>query len=358
MRVVFGGEWNVYRSPPQSGHLPELVDKADSIVLAADKLGRWDSSLLAVVVRLVAQARARQCPVNCDELPTGLNRLTELALAVPPRKDAARSSKKTPLLEQIGTAALSYRDSALEGISFIGECSLAFMRLMRGKAATSSEDVWMCVQEAGVGALPIVSLISLLVGLILAFVGVIQLRMFGAEVYISSLVVLGMSRIMAAIMTGIVLAGRTGAAYAALIGSMQVNEEVDALTTLGVSPVDSLVLPRIVALTLMTPLLVVYSVFMGVLGGFMVGSVVLGIDPLEYYTFTVAAFRFSHLCVGLVHGTVFGLLIALIGCYQGLKCGRNAEAVGLATTSAVVFSIVGIIIATAVLTLTFNALHI
>ena len=197
-----------------------------------------------------------------------------------------------------------------------------------------------------------------LVGLILAFVGVIQLSMFGAQIYVSSLVSVGMTRIMGAIMTGIILAGRTGASYAAVIGTMQVNEEIDALNTLGVPPSDYLVMPRLIALTIMTPLLVLYADFMGIVGGFLVGVGVLGLDPMEYYTFTQKGFNLNNLWVGMVHGLVFGMVISITGCYQGLNCGRNAEAVGRATTSAVVYSIVGIVLATAALTLLCNILKI
>ena len=135
------------------------------------------------------------------------------------------------------------------------------------------------------------------------------------------------------------------------------NEELDALTTLGVSPSDYLLLPRLLALTAMTPLLVLYADLMGILGGFVVGAGILGLDPMEYYTFTRKGFGLSNLWVGILHGTVFGMVIALTGCYQGLRCGRSAEAVGTATTRAVVFSIVGIVLSTAALTLLCNILE-
>ncbi len=125
-----------------------------------------------------------------------------------------------------------------------------------------------------------------------------------------------MTRIMGAIMTGIILAGRTGASYAAVIGTMQVNEEIDALTTLGVAPSDYLIMPRVLALTAMTPLLVLYSDFMGIMGGFIVGVGILGLDPMEYYTFTQKGFNINNLWVGMVHGAVYGMLIAITGCYQ------------------------------------------
>ena len=158
---------------------------------------------------------------------------------------------------------ISVPKTARHILDFLGETVLAFGRLLRGKSACTPDNVWLCLQEASIEALPIVSLISLLVGFILAFVGVVQLRMFGAEIYVSSLVAIGMTRIMGAIMTGIILAGRTGASYAAVLGTMQVNEEIDALTTLGVPPSDYLLLPRVIALTTMTPLLVLYADIMG-----------------------------------------------------------------------------------------------
>ena len=329
-----------------------------TLELRAENLSGWDSSLLVPITQLITLAGERGISVLDQELPHGLRNLIRLALAIPARADSAKSKHTASFLERLADAALAIPKASMEVFSFIGELVLSFGRLFRGRSACTRANVWLALQEASVGALPIVSLICLLVGLILAFVGVIQLSMFGAEIYVSSLVAVSMTRIMGAIMTGIILSGRTGAAYAAVIGTMQVNEEIDALTTLGVAPSDYLVLPRIIALTLITPLLIVYADAMGILGGFLVGVGVLGLDPMEYITFTQKGFVFSNVWVGMIHGAVFGLVIAITGCYQGLHCGRNAEAVGQATTAAVVCSIVGIVLATAVLTLIFNVLKI
>jgi phospholipid/cholesterol/gamma-HCH transport system permease protein len=358
VRIAVSGNWNVYEHPPDSTQAFKLLGTAARLELVAETLGKWDSSLVSLITRLTARANARNIPVERACLPDGLNNLVNLALAVPPRHDAAKKKRQTGILEILSSMALALPGTVTNILAFIGEVCMAFRRIITSQSTTDAADVWRCMKEAGADALPIVSVVSLLIGLILAFVGVIQLRMFGAEVYVSSLVVVGMSRIMGALMTGVVLSGRTGAAYAAIIGTMQVNEEVDALVTLGVPPVDNLVLPRVIALTLMTPVLVIYSVFMGVIGGFVVGSLILGIDPLEYYTYTMSFFKFSDLWVGLAHGLVFGTVIAVTGCYHGLRCGRSAEAVGNATTAAVVYSIIGIIISTALLTIFFNALKI
>ncbi len=326
--------------------------------LDGEKLGSWDSSVLVPAARLTALARETGITVHDEKLPQGVRNLTALALAVPPNKNARRKIVSESLFSRIGGFFLSLPASVSRVLAFLGELVLCFGRLVSGRSGCTRANVWLSIQESGAEALPIVSLISLLVGLILAFVGVIQLSMFGAQIYVSSLVAVGMTRIMGAIMTGIILAGRTGASYAAVIGTMQVNEEIDALNTLGVPPSDYLVMPRLIALTIMTPLLVLYADFMGIVGGFLVGVGVLGLDPMEYYTFTQKGFNLNNLWVGMVHGLVFGMVISITGCYQGLNCGRNAEAVGRATTSAVVYSIVGIVLATAALTLLCNILKI
>lgn len=365
--VAFSGNWKRGETGPDFlAARNEALEKAEKALsdgartlrLVGDRLGDWDSGVIVVTARLVALAREHKIEVDDSRLPEGVRNLTGLALEVPPNTGAQRKKKEASTLEKIGGFVLAIPQTGRNVLDFIGEVVLSFGRLFSGRSSCTAANVWLSVQESGVEALPIVSLISVLVGLILAFVGVIQLSMFGAEIYVSSLVAVGMTRIMGAIMTGIIIAGRTGASYAAVIGTMQVNEEIDALTTLGVAPSDYLVMPRILALTAMTPLLVLYSDFMGIMGGFIVGVGVLGLDPMEYYTFTQKGFSLNNLWVGLVHGAAYGLIIAITGCYQGLRSGRNAEAVGRATTSAVVYSIVGIVLATAVLTILFNILNI
>lgn len=360
LEVNFSGNWQLNSSLPSLKKLlstfaePHIME----LRLSANELGLWDSSLLAFTTTLIRNAQLQHLTIDDTNLPSGIKNLTRLALASPPNTEAQKKSSRLSFLEHIGDIALSVPQIIQNIFTFLGEITLATKRLFIGKSDCTSANVWLCIQETSFEALPIVSLISMLVGLILAFVGVIQLRMFGAEIYVSSLVAIGMTRIMGAIMTGVILSGRTGAAYAATIGTMKVNEELDALTTLGIHTSDFLVIPRVIALTSMTPLLVVYADFMGMLGGFFVGVCVLGIEPLEYITFTRKGFSLQNLWVGIIHGAVFGIIIALTGCYQGLNCGKNASAVGLATTSAVVYSIVGIVIATACLTIIFNIFNI
>src|SRR5262249_31260841 len=261
-------------------------------------------------------------------------------------------------LARLGTAVLDSRTPVLEMLGFIGEVTVALGRLVRGKARFRRTDLLLAIQQAGAQALGIVTLISFLVGLILAFVGAVQLQQVGASIYVADLVGIAMVREMGAMMTGIVMAGRTGAAYAAQLGTMKVTQEVDALTTMGISPLDFLVLPRMLALCLMMPLLCLYSDFLGILGGAAVGTTMLKLPLLVYYHQTAAAVHISDLVGGVFKASVYGVLIAISGCVRGMQCGNSSSAVGDAATSAVVTGIVFIISACGVFAVVFYALGI
>lgn len=327
----------------------------DGVYLDALDLADWDSSLLVFLTQAVTLARQRGVPVH-TQLPQGLDRMLALAFAVPPKEGSGRSGRGEPLLARLGGAVLQMGPRLADFLAFLGETAFSLRRLVLGKTQMRGQDLLAAMHECGIAALPIISLTSLLFGLILAFVGAVQLTQFGAQIYVAGLVGIGMLRVMGAIMVGVVMSGRVGAAYAALIGTMQVNEEVDALATLGVSPHDFLVLPRVLALMGMVPMLTLYADMMGIVGGFLVGTLMLGLSPLEYLNATVQMVPFKHVLVGLVYGTSFGAIVALFGCYHGIRCGRSAQAVGQATTTAVVHSIVGIIVATAAITILCNVL--
>jgi phospholipid/cholesterol/gamma-HCH transport system permease protein len=361
LAVNISGDWNLGSSIPPVDLITTECGKGSpvtKIILSAERLGRWDSSLLTFLIKVIAFCSEKKIEINNDGLPDGVKRLLKLAFAVPERKGDRKETGRPSFLYTVGDSTERLRKSVLGTLDFLGEASLAFARLFTGKAQFRRSDFLSAIQECGAEALPIVSLISILVGLILAFVGSIQLRMFGAQVYIADLVAIAMARAMGAIMTGIIMAGRTGAAYAARIGTMQVNEEIDALRTAGISPMEFLVLPRILALALMMPLLALYSDLMGILGGLIVSVSGFDIGLREYFNETKAALSLTNIGIGLFNAFVFGILIALAGCLRGMQCGRSASAVGDATTSAVVTSIVSIIIATAIITVLCNTLGI
>ena len=319
-----------------------------------DQVAGWDSALLTFLIKLEDYCRKSNIAFIKDGLPQGVDKLLSLAAAVPERKGARKTAVRESIFERIGASTISLWQSNTEILSFIGEASIGMLKFMAGKASFRRRDLAVFIQDCGVSALPIVSLISFLVGLILAFIGAVQLAMFGAQIFVANLVGIAMLRVMGAVMVGVVMSGRTGAAFAAQLGTMQVNEEIDALKTMGISPMEFLVIPRLVAMIIMMPLLCIYADLMGVLGGLVVGVGLLDIGLIQYLNQTQAALNLHHFFIGLFQAGVFGVLVALTGCLRGMQCGRSASAVGDATTSAVVTSIVAMVIATAIVTLGCN----
>ena len=360
--VRLTGDWKLANRLPAADEVMKQADagpKVRRIIFDTEGLQGWDSGLLIFLIRIQELAsQSRTITVEQEGLLPGVKRLLHLASAVPERKGARREEARISFLDRLGDSTIAVWKSVLQTLEFIGEAAVAFMRLIVGKARFRPSDLFLIIQECGAQALPIVSLISILVGLILAFIGAIQLKIFGAQIYVASLVGIGMVRALAAIMTGIIMAGRTGASFAAQLGTMQVNEEIDALKTLGISPMEFLVLPRMLALFLMMPLLSLYADLMGILGGLIIGVSMLDLNFMEYFNKTRESVTMNDFMIGIFSAAVFGVLVALAGCKQGIQCGRSASAVGEATTSAVVTSIVSIVVAMALITVVCNVLNI
>ena len=361
LTVALAGSWKLTEQLPSADEVMQKLDGSPAIGrLAFDtrQLTDWDSGLLIFLTQLNEFCAQKKIPIDGGGLPQGARKLLALAAAVPEKKDARRAAGRVSFLTHVGSETVDLFKAAGDMLAFIGDTVVALGNLLRGKALYRKTDLWLVMESCGGQALPIVSLICFLVGLILAFIGAIQLQLFGAQIYVADLVGIAMVRLMAAIMTGIVMAGRTGGAFAAQLGTMQVNQEIDALKTLGISPMEFLVLPRMLALALMMPLLCLYANVMGILGGMVVGVGMLDIGFMQYYNETAKAVNLWNLGIGLFSGIVFGVIVALSGCMRGMQCGRSASAVGDAATSAVVTAIVGIIVSTAVITVLCNILGI
>ena len=361
LRIRLAGEWKIGNDLPKQERLSEFLEKQPGvreIRFDTSQVKQWDSGLLVFLVEVNRFAEKKGIKVCRNDIPDGIRRLLELAEAVPEKKETGKSKKSSFWISEIGNRVQELGNDALKSFEFIGNVFLSFLRLFSGKVRLQRTDFFLIVQECGPGALPIITLISVLVGLILAFVGAIQLKMFGAQIYVANLVGLGMAREMGAMMAAIIMAGRTGAAFAARLGTMRVNEEIDALTTLGISPMDFLVLPRIISLTIMMPLLCIYADLMGIVGGGLVGVFMLDISPRAYFIQTREAVSLIHFAVGIIKSGVFGVLVAVAGCMRGMACGQSAGAVGDATTHAVVTAIVWIIVSDALLTFIFSVLNI
>jgi phospholipid/cholesterol/gamma-HCH transport system permease protein len=361
LRVALAGSWRVARDMPSSAGIRDAVNRdarIRQVVFNTEELLEWDSSLLVFLRATLDLCLERGITVDKTALPEGVQRLLALAFAEPADEEARRSPPQQTLLGRIGASTVLFADSAAAMLSFIGEASFSFMLVLLGRARLRGSDLWRLIQECGVQALPIVTLISVLVGLILAFVGAVQLRLFGAEIYIADLVAIGMAREMGAMMAAIIMAGRTGAAYAAQLGAMQVNEEIDAMRTLGISPMEMLVLPRIMALIVMMPLLCIYADLAGMLGGGLIAATMLDLPIAQYVRQTQQAIDLNDLLLGIFKSGFFGVLIASSGCLRGMECGRSASSVGLATTSAVVTAIVAIVVTDGLFAVITNVLGI
>jgi phospholipid/cholesterol/gamma-HCH transport system permease protein len=359
LRIRFRGAWRIDTELPAAKDVIAGIassQKPSRIVIDAHQLTGWDSKLLTFLNSLETYCDRSDIPVEHDGLPGGVKKLLELARAVPERKGARKEVTRGNFLTRTGASFLGRIDGLKGTVGFVGESFIALVRFFTGRANYQRADLMLFIQEAGAEALPIVTLISVLIGLIFAFVGAVQLVMFGAQIFVANLVAIAVVRVMGAVMVAVIMAGRTGAAYAAQLGTMQVNEEIDALQTLGISPMEFLVLPRMVALIIMMPMLCLYADLMGLLGGLIVGVGMLDLGLTEYLNQTRASVSLANLFIGLVHALVFGILIALSGCLRGMQCGRSASAVGLATTSAVVTAITSIVVATAIITVICNVL--
>jgi len=353
------GAWRMGRArpPPQEFEHALEAQGARRVALDASEVESWDTALLTWVTTVLAICRARGVEVDRSRLPPGIGRLIQLSEAVPERV-VSQKPPRPSFVARIGIASSRAWKGVLDVLAFLGRIVPALRRFVTFRAQFRTSDLMLLIQDAGVQALPIVTLVSIIVGLILAFVGAVQLSLFGADLYVANLVAIAMVREMGAMVVGIIMAGRTGAAYAAQLGTMKVTEEIDALTTFGISAIDFLVLPRLVALFVMMPFLCLYSILLGILGGGIVGVGMLGISPELYLDQTLSALSMTDLWGGLFRGAVYGVLVAVIGCLRGMQSGSSAAAVGAATTSAVVTTLVMIVVADGVLAVLFNLLGI
>jgi phospholipid/cholesterol/gamma-HCH transport system permease protein len=351
LRISLGGRFTLDAGVPGTDILARELERElpRRLVIEPRDLEAWDSALVAFVHAASGLAEARGVEVDTEELPSGVRQLLALARAVPPRPTSV-AVVDDAVTARVGRVALRAIATLGDALTFLGETVLAFAALLRGRARFRRVDLLHAFEVTGVGALGIVALINFLIGTVLAFVGAIQLQQFGASIFVANLVGIGITRELGALMTGIVMAGRTGASFAAVLGTMTVNEEIDALATMGFRPVEFLVLPRVLATAFMLPALVAYADLLGMLGGLFVGVTMLDLGAVEYLRQTQSSLPLRHVMIGLGKSVFFGAVVALTGCYYGIRCGRSAAAVGEATTRAVVMGIVLVVVVDAIAT--------
>ena len=344
------GQWHGNFAETRKDLMP---GSASRLVADGSALGDWDSVLMAFLLQCHNHCREEAIDFETRQMPASVDKLLQLATTVKAHQPPA--APKPSWLHAIDPARLLYNlfDELKESLAFAGEMGIASYRLMIGKANTRFSDFWKFCYQAGPDAFAIISLTSVLVGMILAYLGAVQLRQFGAEVYVADLVVIGTLREMGVLMTAVVMAGRTGAAYAAQLGTMQTNDEIDAITTLGISPVEFLVMPRLLALVVVMPLLTIYANLLGIVGGGIVAGG-LGITSLQYISQAEKALALSHIGIGLLKSVIYAALIAVAGCRAGINASRSSAGVGQAATDAVVTSVVYLIVADAAINIFFQ----
>ncbi len=354
--LYLGGRWQLGDAPDGDALQAVIPPDCQHLDLITEQLESWDSSLAIALLQLARWCDSQKISLNTDAVPQGLQQLLNLATGVPVyQTEAAEKSDNaiTILRKAVKQQWHELRDTLI----FVGDACVALGHWLQGRAKTRRVDIFFFIDQAGPRALAIVTLISVLVGMILAYLGSVQLRQLGAQVYVADLVAIGMVREMGALMTAVIMAGRTGAAYAAQLGTMQVNEEIDALRIMGISSMEFLVLPRLLALVFVMPLLCIYADIIGMVGGAIIATS-MDVSIIQYISQTRDAVDWLDISTGIVKSIVFGILIAIAGCQAGLNCGRNSDAVGMAATNAVVKAIVYLVVADAAFNILYDKLGI
>ncbi len=357
-QLALSGKWVLSSSRTTWEQLRKKLESSSAKMLKCDcrKMSSYDSALVCLLLNVYDFCSKSGINFDISTLPDGPRKLLQLAVAVPENESAKREGavNASGFLYGVGTGAMEGVHSFKEQLEFIGQTTIMLGRAIRGKIRYRISDLMTIIQRAGPDALGIVCMISFLVGLILAFVGAVQLAKYGSEIFVADLVGIAMVREMGAIMVGIVMSGRTGAAFAAELGSMKVNEEIDAFSSFGISPMDFLVFPRMAALVCMFPLLTVFADVMGMLGGMVIGIGLFDLNYDQYWNRTCEALTITQCSTGVLKSVIFGIAVALIGCMKGMKCGNSSAAVGLSTTASVVASITAIVVIDAVFAVAFN----
>ena len=360
LTVAVSGRWISREGlPPLAAVGRALLAGPERVRVEDGGLERWDSSLLVAVRRIEGMCAARGVPLDTDGLPRAARDQLELVRAAPPPPGArkmgarelvdalARLRRASPLADRIGVAVL-------ESLEFLGRASSGLGRALTGRSLRLDLDLGPSIHEAGVGVLPVLALIALLGGGVLSLLGAQQLDRLGAALLAPNLVAIVIVRELGALTTGLALAGRWASANAADLATMVAGDEVEALRAIGVDPFDLLVAPRLFALLVMGPVLVLYATALGLVGSVVVGVAVMDLPAPEYLERTRAALGFDHALTGLVKGAMFGVVVGLAGCYHGLRSGRGSTAVGSAVKAAVVTAILWVVVVDAALSAFFK----
>ena len=323
----------------------DALEEASSKSVVVDTAGvdYCDGTGIGLLVELTLRQRKAGGQLEITGLRTEFQRLMDMFDPAEFEKTQIEKPYKARLPEEVGRAAFTIWDNIRSQITFLGELIVALVSAVGNPRRVRWKDAFLIAETGGVNALPIIALISFLIGLIMAFQAAIPMRQFGAEIFVADLIALSTLRELGPLMTAIVMAGRTSAAFAAELGTMKVNEEIDAMSTMGLDPVRFLVVTRVIAILIMMPLLTIFANLLGIIGGSVV-LLSLGYPLVTYVDRIIISASYGDLLGGLVKSLAFGLIVAGIGCSRGLQTKTGASAVGVSTTKAVVSGFILIII--------------
>lgn len=357
--VRLSGTWSLRAGLRPVGEVTRALEASPPprrLLFDAAAVERWDTSLVAFLARVHDSCVQHEVRLDTSGLPTEARRLLALARPDGVLGGGARpgGTGPEPFTDLIGRWTIRWVRSLGEKIDFLGSTATSCVRLLLGQRRRLRTRFLHLLQQAGVETLPVVALLGFAIGAVLALITAGQLQKVGATPLVARIVSIAVLREMGALMVGIAIAGRLGSAIAAEIASMVAGREVDVLGVVGVDPFDYLVAPRVLALAIVGPLLVVYANALGLLGGLFVGVTAVGLPAQEYIERTRAVLTYRHMLAGLIKGLAFGLVTGLVAGYCGLKSGRTAGAVGLAVRKAVVAAVVGVVLADAAITLVFK----
>lgn len=358
LTLRLSGAWVTASVAIQDTALSQLdPGNASEAVLDLSGVERFDTAGAWLVDRTRHQLERLGLAVTLEGVSAARRPLLEKvekrqACPEPPKPPAALPA----ILAELGASTFEAGRTAKEVISFLGLTVVVLLRNLAQPRRLRGTSLVYHLEKTGLDALPIVGLLAFLIGVVLAYQGADQLARFGAEIFTVNLVGVAVLREMGVLITAIIVAGRSGSAFTAQIGTMKVNQEVDAMTTIGLDPVEVLVLPRVLALVIALPLLTFYANIMGLLGGAVMATIVLDIDLLAFVRQLRDAVELSTFWVGMIKAPIFAFVIALIGCYEGLKVSSNAESVGLRTTRAVVEAIFLVIVLDAVFSIFYSVI--
>ncbi len=356
-QLALSGAWTARTLGSVATRLAALQPAASARITAdASAISALDTAGAWVLFQLVQRLRAEGSELQLQGLPTRFTQLMDVVAQHAQAKDVQPQAKPAWALSALGQSAQASAAQALALLQFVGESAIALGGTLTHPARLRWRPVLFNIRTAGFEALPIVGLLSFLLGVVVAYQGASQLRQYGANIFVADLVGLSMLREFAPLITAIIVAGRSGSAYAAQIGTMSVTEEIDAMRTIGIAPLELLVLPKLIALVIALPLLTMFADVLGVFGGMLMARSQLDVGFVEFIERFVKAVSVTSYLIGICKAPVFAAIIAVVGCFQGFATRGGADSVGRQTTRSVVQSIFLVIVADALFSVAFSAL--